>query len=86
MYAFPLSTEAESSVTFEVKDSNCSVYAFSLLSEDLKTNKCWAGHCAFQFLDTVDIHHSVIISVIQGYQWIACVVFLKNKKCYISKC
>lgn len=79
MYAFPLSTEAESCIRFEIKDYNCSAYAFSFLSEDFKTNKCRAGHCVFQFLDSVDIHHSIIFSVIQGYQWIACVVFLKIK-------
>lgn len=31
MYAFPLFAEAESSVRFEVKDSNCSAYAASFL-------------------------------------------------------
>lgn len=76
MYAFSLSAKAESSVRFEVKDSNCSTYAsFLFCQRILKPKSAKGGHLVFQFLDTVDIYHSIIFSVIQGYQWIAYVVF-----------
>lgn len=83
MYGFLLSTEAENSI--EVKNSNCSACASSVLSEDFKTIKCWGGHDILQFLDTTVISHSTVSSV---FQWLSvdrmCCI-LKSKHLYISK-
>lgn len=84
MYVFLLSTEAENSI--EVKDSNCSSYASSLLSEDFKTTRCWGGHHILQFLDTIVIHHSIISSVFQWLSVDCMCCILKSKHLYISTC